>query len=425
MLIKVRYNSKNLLISKPLNPKNSVIKEAKSFLKEFSSLESECGLKHLLFYDKRSEAYYLICHIRGDCLEIKTDLEAVLDPAESEDYKLNRGFYTDNSAYKTMEKDALMGRSFEDLVIEYDKSYRPESPLKVFGGQHRIKAITEAVKKKINVYHGVRIYFDLSLKQKFNIALVNNTSIVVSNDLLDRMQEDLLGADLRNWCQEVGLLKENQNFADKRSPEGMPTVRIARTLLVNYFMGKNAKKDQFHLPIVCTSGIGTDKKYSKLRGTINWKDNKLKEMGEQFALLHKIQRQRISERKKDSFLEFMNKAIHPCVVASWAYTAGFFQRKSKLKFLKKHYDLSKIGQGDPLNATALSKARDKAIDPDNYRGLGARINNTELGRMFYLFYLHAATAKKLGITNKLANTAIKYYIAQKADKEAKKAIKRI
>jgi hypothetical protein len=421
----VRYNSKNLIISKFLNPKSSVIEKVESFLKEFSSFESECSLKHLLFYDKRSEAYYLICHIKGEYLKLKTDIEAVLDPAESEEYKLNRGFYIDNLAYKIMEEDALLGRSFEDLVIEYDESYRSELPLKVFGGQHRIKAITEAVKRKINVYHGARIYFDLSLEQKFNIALVNNTSIAVSNDLLDRMQEDLLGVDLRNWCQEVGLLKGDQNFADKRSPEGIPTVRIARTLLVNFFMGKNAKKNQFYLPIVCTSGIGTDKKYSKLRDTINWKDNKLKEMGEQFTLLHKIQRQRISEREKDSFLEFMNKAIHPCVVASWAYTAGLFQRKSKLKFLKRHYDLSKIEQGDPLNATALSKARDKAVDPDNYRGLGARINNTELGRMFCLFYLHASTAKKLGINDTLANSAIKYYIAQKADKEAKKAIKRI
>jgi len=421
----MKCNTKNLIISKLLHPESSVIKKAESFLEEFSSFESECSLKHLLFYDKRSKAYYLICHIKGECLKLKTDLEAVLDPEESEEYKLNRGFYIDNLAYKIMKEDALLGRSFEDLVIEYDKHYRPEIPLKVFGGQHRIKAISEAVKKKINVYHGVRIYFDLSLEQKFNIALVNNTSIAVSNDLLDRMQEELLGVNLRNWCQEVGLLKGNQNFADKRSPEGIPTVRIARTLLVNFFMGKNAKEDQFHSPIVCTSGIGTDKKYVKLRDTINWKDNKLKEMGEQFALLHKMQRQRISERKKDNFLEFMNKAIHPCVVASWAYTAGLFQRKSKLKILKKHYDLSRIGQGDPLNATALLKARDNAIDPDNYRGLGARINNTELGRMFYLFYLHASKATNLGINSKLADSAIKYYIAQKADKAAKKAIKRI
>ena len=42
-----------------------------------------------------------------------------------------------------MESDALKGRSFEDLVIEYDTSYKADRPLKVFGGQHRIEAIKE------------------------------------------------------------------------------------------------------------------------------------------------------------------------------------------------------------------------------------------------------------------------------------------
>lgn len=83
----------------------------------------------------------------------------MLDPQESEDYKLNREIYTDNYAYRLMESDALQGRSFEDLVVEYDTSYRADRPLKVFGGQHRIKAITEAVKKNVSVMQGVRVYF--------------------------------------------------------------------------------------------------------------------------------------------------------------------------------------------------------------------------------------------------------------------------
>ena len=71
----------------------------------------------------------------------KADLDAVLDPDESEDYKLNRELSLDSYAYSVMERDALEGRSFEDIVVEYDTSYRSEKPLKVFGGQHRITAI--------------------------------------------------------------------------------------------------------------------------------------------------------------------------------------------------------------------------------------------------------------------------------------------
>jgi hypothetical protein len=44
----------------------------------------------------------------------------------------------------------------------------------------------------------------------------------------------VLGSEMRNWCQKVGLLDVNQNFADKRSPEGIPTVRIIRNLLINF-----------------------------------------------------------------------------------------------------------------------------------------------------------------------------------------------
>ena len=225
-------------------PNADVIKKLQEFLKIFQTFENKNGMKLLLLFDKRSCAFYINCHLDSKTLVSKTDLEAVLDPTESEDYKLNREIYTDTYAYRLMKSDALRGRSFEDLVVEYDTTYRPDIPLKVFGGQHRIMAIKEAVKKGMVVVHGVRVYFGLSIEQKINIAMANNTSIAVSNDLLDRMQEDLLGADLRNWCQTVGLLDEGQNFVDKRSPGGIPTVRIARTLSVNFYLGKDSKEDK-------------------------------------------------------------------------------------------------------------------------------------------------------------------------------------
>lgn len=406
------------------DPDTNVMQKSQEFLKNFKTFEEKNGIKLLLLLDRRSEAFYLNCHLNSKALVSKTDLDAVLDPSESEDYKLNRGIYTDTYAYRLMQNDALKGRSFEDLVVEYDTSYRSERPLKVFGGQHRIKAIMEAVKNNMLVIHGVRVYFGLSIEQKNSIAIANNTSIAVSNDLLDRMQEDLLGSDLRNWCQTVGLLGDGQNFADKRSPEGVPTVRIARTSLVNFYLGKDAKEDDFHVPMVCSSGPGIDEYYKNLRENIDWSDNALQTMGRQLARLHKLQRERVLNRDTDKYIEFANKSIHPCVAAAWTYAAGFLQRDPKA--LNNHYALTDLASPtDPLNARSLLDARLKGIDPDTYRGLGARINNVELGRMLQVFLLQATKAKQRGITLKLANAAIKSYEAKKATRDAEKALKRI
>ncbi|MFX0202875.1 MAG: hypothetical protein ACFFCW_42765 [Candidatus Hodarchaeota archaeon] len=403
---------------------SDIRKKIEKFLKVFPTFEDNNGVKLLIQFDKRSNAYYLNCHLDSKPLATKTDLDAILDPEESEDYKINRGIYLDTYAYRLMESDALLGRSFEDLVVEYDTSYRPDKPLKVFGGQHRIMAIREAVKKNVQAVHGVRVYFGLTIDQKVNIAMANNTSIAVSNDLLDRMQEELLGTDLRNWCQTVGLLDQAQNFADKRSPEGIPTVRIARTILVNFYHGKKSKDDDFHLPVVCSSGPGVDEHYKKIRDEIDWSDKNLKTMGQKFAILHKFQRERVLSRDKDTYLEFANKAMHPCVAAAWAYSSGFLQRNPEA--LKNHYSIVEISPPqDPLNATALLNARLKGVDPDTYRGLGARINNVELGRMLEVFLLQAIKATKREITQKLANAAIQSYEAKKRHRDAERALKGI
>lgn len=416
--------SESFLVPEGFEPESNVTEKIREFLKIFKTFEENNGVKLLLLRDERSNAFYLNCHLDSKVFASKTDLEAVLDPTESEDHKLNREIYTDNYAYRLMESDALKGRSFEDLVVEYDTSYRPDRPFKVFGGQHRITAIVEVAKKNVSVVHGIRVYFGLSIEQKVNIAMANNTSIAVSNDLLDRMQEDLLGADLRNWCQAVGLLGEEQNFVDRRSPEGIPTVRIARTLLVNFYLGKDLKEDDLHVLVVCSSGPGIDEHYKNLRDNIEWSGKALQEMGLQFTRVHKLQRERVFGRDTDRYIEFANKIMHPSVVASWAYVAGLLQYD--IKILNNHYALADLNSpGDPLNAKALLNARLKGVDPDTYRGLGSRINNVELGRMLEVFLLQATKAARRGITQKLANAAIKSYEAKKAKREADKALKGI
>jgi hypothetical protein len=322
-----------------------------------------------------------------------------------------------------MEADAAKGRSFEDLVVEFDSSYHAERPLKVYGGQHRIRAISKTSQLRGSTVHGVRVYFGLSREQKVEIATINNTSIAVPNDLLDRMREQLLGSDLRSWCQTVGLLESDQDFADRRSPD-VPTVRAIRTLIVNFVNGRSSKHGDFLQPVLCKSG-GIDEAYIAARLNIDWEDESLVEMGKQFARLHKLQRERVNGRQNDSYAEFARRALSLSVIAGWGFAAGLFQ--NDLENLKNHYALSDSAQppDDPLNAKALSQARLKGVDPDTYRGLGTRSTPHELGRMLEVFLVHATKATKKKITKDLANAAIQSYEAKRATHEAAKVLGKI
>jgi hypothetical protein len=238
------------------------------------------------------------------------------------------------------------------------------------------------------------------------------------------MREQLLGSELRDWCQAVGLLDKGVDFADRRSPE-TPTVRIVRTLLVNYYLGINAANlDDFHQPIVCKSG-GIDEDYITVRRNVKWSDGSLKEMGKNFAYLHKLQRDSVLNRQKDNYAEFARKALSLSVVAAWAYAAGLFQRDKDL--LNTHYSIAESTSppDDPLNAKALSQARLKGTDPDTYRGLGTRSSPKELGRMLEVFIVLATKASKKRITKELANAAIQSYEAKRAVYEADKVLGRI
>ena len=415
----------SILIRPELSPKKNVIKSIDNFLNAFQPNEVKMGTKLLLYFDEKSGAYYLMCHLDGKVLAQHCDLEASLDAGEDDEiYKLNREITEDQAAYKLMEGDAQNGRSFEDLVLEYETSYHPQKSLKVYGGQHRLRAIIEAQHVKGSVLHGVRVYFDLSREQKVEIATVSNTSIAVPNDLLDRMREQLIGSELRDWCQMVGLLNMGVDFSDRRSPD-TPTVRIARTLLVNFFLGLDAKQlDDFHQPIICKSG-GIDEQYLTVRSRINWNDEGLKEMGKQFARLHKLQRQSVLDRQENKNAEFARKALSLSIVSSWAYAAGLFQRETS--YLNTHYSIpeSSSPPEDPLNAKALSEARLKPTDPDTYRGLGTRSSPNELGRMLEVFLVLATKASKKRITKELANAAIQSYVAKRAVYEADKVLGRI
>jgi hypothetical protein len=417
-----------LVLPRGTTPPAAVTKKADDFLRAFVPYELGGGGNVHLFLDERSKAFYLTCHLPGVTLAESCDSDATLDVDEDDEiYKLNRDIQEDQAAYQVMEQDARNGRSFEDLVLEYDTSYTSKRPLKVYGGQHRLQAISKAKADKPDTLHGVRVYFALSREQKVEIATINNTAIAVPNDLLDRMKEQLLGSELRDWCQAVSLLEEGFDFADRRKPD-TPTVRLARTLLVNFFLGKEAPKGSVpHQPVLCKAG-GVDEEYLRVRGSIDWADPSLMEMGKQFVRLHKKQKETVSNRDEDSNAEFARKALSLAVVASWAYAAGVFQADPTS--LANLYSLpdNTTSPEDPLNAKALSQARLKGTDPENYRGLGTRNSPKELGRMLEVFLVLAEKGKekgKLKITKQLANAAIQAYEAKRAVYESVKELAKI
>ena len=414
----------NLVIPSSIKPDQQILDVIACFSNQFKILETTNGGNLLLLYDEKSTAYYSPCHIKAIDFCDYSDFNATIDGSDEDElYKLNRDITENESAYNTMVVDTKAGRTFEDIVVEYDRSYNVEIPLKIYGGQHRIKAIQAAKNIKPNVYHGFRVYFGLTKQQKVEIATINNTSITVSNDLLDRMKEQLLGSELRDFCQSVGLLGINQDFSDKKDSV-IPTVRVARTFIVNFMKGKNSYSTDFHLPIVCKSG-GTDEEYIKTRETIDWNDPDLIEAGRQFSALHNMQRSKVTSRKGDNYAQFASKSLSLAVVASWSYAAGHYSKnRTHLNVL---YSLTaNLGSSeDPLNAKALSEARFKGIDPDTYRGLGARNSPDELGRMLEVFIVLVEKASEKKITKNLANAAIQSYEAKKATNNALKSLAKI
>jgi len=160
--------------------------QIQKFFEEINTLEKKINKPLIILEDKRIKAFYTECHILAEHLINLMDLDPSIDPDYQEDFRSNRNFEPTNPDYLTMVDDAKKGRQFSDIVIEYNPSpdyKRPEKPLKVFGGQHRSHAILEAFKEKINLYHGIRVYFNLNMEQRWNVAIISNTNIHVSNDL--------------------------------------------------------------------------------------------------------------------------------------------------------------------------------------------------------------------------------------------------
>ena len=384
-------------------------KEALDQIQEFyhkiPTLELKLGRPLIILKDEKTDAFYTECHISAKDLISLGDKDAVIDPDYQEDFRANRELQPSNTDFHTMQNDAKKGRQFSDLVIDYNTEYRPEIPLKVLGGQHRIEAVKDALKLGMNRFHGIRVYFNLNKEQRVEIAIISNTNINVSPDLRDRLEEQKLDppSKLRNWCHNIGILEKDKDFGDRKTQkEFIPTVRMMRTFIVNFYSGKSYKGEFDNEPItpsIAKAG-GMDKEYLKVFNKIkgNFMGEKdLTDAGKMFVRLHETQ-------IKNSTEDFKLKAQNLALIASWAFATGILQRDKQR--LKKLYELPELsGNDDPLNASAMTKARHNKLDSDTYRGLGTRTDTKERGRLLQLFLGYSRSDKKK-ITLDMCNAAI-------------------
>lgn len=387
----------------------------KDIVNNFETIFSPLDEETIVMTDFCTKAFYIETYILAEKIIDYGTIDVPLDPEEQSEYRANREIVEDHGAFIKMKEDAKNGRTFSNLVAEFNTSFDKDNPLKIIGGQHRFIAIKEAFDSNdINHHHNVKIYFGLDNNQRLDVQLISNTNIVVSSDLLDRMFETLKGPKLRNWCQTVGLLLESQDFADKKQRSNQITVRVARSFILSFLEGeKNSKKNYEKIspePIIAKTGRIDDLWESVHNNKKEvWSDISLIEAGKQFAKLHKKQKEHFEQKRKKN-LEYANKAVNYSILASWAYNAGLLQGNETR--LKRHYSLSEIENIDPLNASALAKGRHKT-DPENYRGLGTRTDKKERGRLVEVFYLQAE--KGNGITKGIVDLGVKKYHAKLAN----------
>jgi len=365
------------------------------FLNNISTLEQKHDMPIVIFQDGVNRSYFIKCSIQSGIAASSCDTNAKLDFRSEESFRANRELLLKNQTYLKMEADAGKGREFNDIIVEYNTNYVPEKPLKIWGGQHRISAIT---KSGINLdrCHGFRIYFNLEKNQRTELALISNTNISVSNDTFDRMiEETTFGDRLRSWSQKVGFFKKNEDFPDVGSRSEKITVKKARSFIVNFYLGKEIGKNiktskldtQVYEPYLVETGVNIDQKYKEYLDSNNiLNDKNLFKAGQRFFYLHNAQYRAVKDKntKINDNKGFRNKAMIESVLCGWSFIAGLLQ--SHKNRLENHYKIPKSTTKvpDPLNAEEMSNYKHDS-DGATYRGLGTRSALKDRQRIAQLF----------------------------------------
>jgi len=384
----------NIVFDQYATKDDTVTKAVKEFLSKVPSLETLQNNKIIVHQDGVERSYYIRCCLLSEAVSQLLDLDARLIPESQDSFRANRELLTAHKTFLRMGQDAASGREFNDIIVEYNTTYSPEKPLKVWGGQHRSKAIQIAANKNVSRYHGFRVSFCLTKEQRSALAIVSNTSINISNDLFDRqLEETLIGPYLRKWCERVGLLSQSEDLPDAGSRAERITTQAGRTFIVNFFLGKERGAQlnteqldrNFYEPYLCQSGV-LDEHYSTIvvsHSDNPWSDKGLEEAGKAFAELNKAQSEAI-RKSNINRKGFRTKALTLSVLPAWAYVSGLLQTHPVR--LKNHLALPKPAKNapDPLNALEMSRYKHDE-DPPTYRGLGNRSSMQDRQRMAQLF----------------------------------------
>jgi hypothetical protein len=396
------------------NPK--VETSVTEFLESVTTLEKVKDLPVFIFQDGVKNSYYIRCLVSGETMSQLVSLDARLDPQSSETFRDNRELLARHNTFLRMQDDARQEREFNDIIAEYITSYLPETPLKIWGGQHRSRAIIDAfTEKQVSRYHGLRVYFCLTKEQRAELALVSNASITASNDLFDRqLEETYMGPYLRRWFTKVGLLKAGESFLDAGSRSEGITTQLARSFITNYYKGKQAgeqlKAEQLDMnvyePYLCRTGMVLDEEYRKLVEELGgklWSDKDLLEAGKAFNRLHRAQYQAIKNDQSNR-KNFRMKAFTPSVITAWSYVTGLLQAHPER--LEAHLAIPQPPKGvaDPLNAEEMARFR-YYQDPDGQQGLGTRATLKDRQRMAQVFLARTVDSKS-ALDKKLLNQAV-------------------
>ncbi|MBI4188097.1 MAG: hypothetical protein HY529_02710, partial [Chloroflexi bacterium] len=139
-----------------------VEKAVKIFLENVETAEETRDVPVFIHQDGVRKSYYIHCILDGKTIAKVVCLDARLNPENGEPFRANRELLLTHNTFLRMKTDSENGREFNDIIAEYITSYLPKTPLKIWGGQHRARAIIEAFQqKKVSRHHGFRIYFCL------------------------------------------------------------------------------------------------------------------------------------------------------------------------------------------------------------------------------------------------------------------------
>lgn len=392
-----------ILFEKSARKSENIKKLVSTFSKDVHTLERELDMPVVIFQDGVNNSYYIKCEILASVALKIIDLNAKILAKNPESFRANRELMLGHTTYLKMKLDASKGREFNDIIVEYNLEYDEDKPLKVWGGQHRARAISETA-NSANRYHGFKVYFALDKNQRTEVALISNTNMGVSDDTFDRMlEETTFGSTLREWCQKIGFLGPKEDFPDVGSRSERITVKLVRSFIVNYFMGldkgKTIKSEdldkKIYEPYVTKTGVTIDSKYAEImseKGNKILSDKNLIEAGKKLLQLHKMQYEKVKGNPKTvrNIKAYRNKALGISVLCGWSYIAGLLQNHKTR--LSNHYKIPKTTSKipDPLNAEEMSKFKHDS-DPPTYRGLGTRQSVKDMQRLAQLFLAKSLT----------------------------------